>query len=500
MPNPKDNTLHIQPTLEPPEPLINPASEAAPYPVGALPDIMRNAVHEFQSYGKQPMALVACSALAAASLCTQAHINVARDRALIGPTSLNMTVIARSGERKTSTDRRMSQPVRQWQESYLKERADDIKSQQAEIDAHEAEKAGLLAKIKSKAGKSDISGFKDQLKFLAKNSPPPPIIPCYFYEDCTPEALGQNLAEGWPSASVWSDEAGLVIGGHGMKEDSATRYLALLNRMWDGNTFERKRTTAKSFTIKGRRLTCSLMMQHEVLLRLSLGSNGISRGIGFMARYLFAHPVSTMGTRLYQEPPITTPKLDAWDNRLRHILDFEMPMDRKTFELSPRVIAMQPAAKQSWVSYFNSVEKELSADGEFTDVADFASKSGENAARIAGVFQLLNTQSFGDVTQETMEQALAIAGWHLLEAKRLFDSDIQSPAILDAIKLEGWILAQEGQVSPRDILHRGPNKLREKSVRDEALKLLQEKNRLFIEKIGGKDVIIVHPELTGGQA
>src|SRR5690349_17193121 len=46
------------------------------------------------------------------------------------------------------------------------------------------------------------------------------------YEDMTPEALAQDLAAGWPSASLWSDEAGLVVGGHGMGKDSVMRYLA----------------------------------------------------------------------------------------------------------------------------------------------------------------------------------------------------------------------------------------------------------------------------------
>jgi hypothetical protein len=80
-------------------------------------------------------------------------------------------------------------------------------------------------------------------------------MPTLFYEDVTPEGLAQEIAAGWPSAALWSDEAALVIGSHGMGKDSALRYLGLLNRFWDGNSFERFRTTTKSFSVTGRRLT-----------------------------------------------------------------------------------------------------------------------------------------------------------------------------------------------------------------------------------------------------
>src|SRR5690349_840088 len=51
-----------------PEPLIAPDEEPRPYPVDALPGHMQRAVRAYQSYGKQPMALVACSALGSLSL------------------------------------------------------------------------------------------------------------------------------------------------------------------------------------------------------------------------------------------------------------------------------------------------------------------------------------------------------------------------------------------------------------------------------------------------
>ena len=84
-----------------PIPLINEAeSEDHPYPIEALPSIVRNAVITYQQYGQQPLPLIACSALANVSLACQTLANVARDSLLISPVSLYFITVASSGERE----------------------------------------------------------------------------------------------------------------------------------------------------------------------------------------------------------------------------------------------------------------------------------------------------------------------------------------------------------------------------------------------------------------
>ena len=103
-------------------PLYADHEEAKPYPIEALPPIMHGAVKDCQAYGQQPTALVACSALAAASLAAQGLADVARRPGLVGPMSLNVLVVAASGERKTTADRRMARAIRQWQNEEIERR------------------------------------------------------------------------------------------------------------------------------------------------------------------------------------------------------------------------------------------------------------------------------------------------------------------------------------------------------------------------------------------
>lgn len=80
-----------------PIPLIHEFEESLPYPAQCLPNPIREAVIGYHQYGKQPLSLIACSALASVSLACQTIANVARDRFLISPVSLYFIQVALSG-------------------------------------------------------------------------------------------------------------------------------------------------------------------------------------------------------------------------------------------------------------------------------------------------------------------------------------------------------------------------------------------------------------------
>ena len=102
-------------------PLLREAEKPLPYPSEALPDVIRLAVESYQDYGQQPIEMVAMSALSMVSLACQGLANVARDRKLVSPLSLNMMVAADSGERKSSGDQTFSAAAHEWQKAKKEE-------------------------------------------------------------------------------------------------------------------------------------------------------------------------------------------------------------------------------------------------------------------------------------------------------------------------------------------------------------------------------------------
>src|SRR3954454_3965563 len=107
-------------------------------------------------------------------------------------------------------------------------------------------------------------------------------------EDVTQKKLAEDIATSWPSSSLWSDEGGTVVGSHGMSEERAMRFLSLLNKLWDGSSFDQRRIGRGHVHIEGRRFTVSLMMQSAVLKKLVGVDGGAARGTGALAWFLIA--------------------------------------------------------------------------------------------------------------------------------------------------------------------------------------------------------------------
>ena len=151
-----------------PEPLTEPL-EALPYPVEALPRLLRDAVTEAQAFVQAPIALVACSARSALSLAAQGVANVRRDHQLVGPISLYLLAVADSGERKTTCDAIFSAGLRDWETERRQEMAAEIVTCEAASAVHEAKKAGVLEAIKQKRrrGQDTAGEERDPVRCLA---------------------------------------------------------------------------------------------------------------------------------------------------------------------------------------------------------------------------------------------------------------------------------------------------------------------------------------------
>ena len=235
-----------------PIPLMPNSNTAAPYPVHALPATIHDAVLSYQRYGKQPLEMVAMSALSNMALACQGLVNIARDEKLKSLISLSFIVAAESGERKTSADRQFAQAARDWQKQRQTDMQDEVKKAAAAIKAHEAQRAGLLSQITAftkKGQHASANKIKDELEILELTAPTLPVVPRLFYEDTTQEALIEALSKGWPSAALSSDEAAIVLGGHGFREEKAMQFFGCLNRLWDGNGYSRNRATTSSFDL-----------------------------------------------------------------------------------------------------------------------------------------------------------------------------------------------------------------------------------------------------------
>lgn len=483
-----------------PEPQPLTASHAPePYPLDALPDTVRAAVEEVAGFVKAPLPMVASSALAALSLAIQAHVDIKRAEKLHGPTGLFLLTIADSGERKSTCDGFFTKAIRDYEAEQAEAAKPVLKRYKADIEAWEAKRSGIKDKIRHLAKDSKpTDGMESALRELEQDKPEPPRVPRLMYADATPEALAHGLAKQWPSGGVVSAEAGIVFGSHGMGKDSVMRNLATLNQLWDGTSLTIDRRTSESFTVQGARLTVALQVQEPTLREFFSKSGALARGTGFLARFLVAWPASTQGFRPFTEPPTNWPALAAFNQRLAAILSQPEPIDYDG-ALTPAMLSLSPEAKRAWVEYHDAIERELASGGELYDVRDVASKSADNAARLAALFQVFE-HGTGAVSLDCFESASRITAWHLSEARRFFGELALPPELADAARLDSWLIEycqreRVETVNKRYLRQHGP--VRDGARLDSAIMELVELDRLRLRKDGRRIDVAVNPTLLG---
>ncbi|MBL0168491.1 MAG: DUF3987 domain-containing protein [Propionivibrio sp.] len=237
------------------------------------------------------------------------------------------------------------------------------------------------------------------------------------------------------------------------------RNLATLNQLWDGNRLTVDRKSSESFTVRGARLTVALQVQEPTLREFFKQSGALARGTGFLARFLVAWPESTQGFRPFTEAPANWPNLAAFNRRIAAILDQPVPIDEDG-ALTPPMLPLTTEAKTAWIEFHDAIEIELASGGELYDVRDVASKSADNAVRLAALFHVFDGGG-GAIGAEAFESGGRIAAWHLTESRQFFGELALPVEMADAARLDSWLIEhcrreQTHFVSKRYVRQHGP--------------------------------------------
>ena len=124
---------------------------------------------------------------------------------------------------------------------------------------------------------------------------------------------------------------------------------------------------------------------------------------------------------------------------------------------------------------------------------DVAAKSADNAARLAGLFERFVNNDGVSVSQDSFQRAAKVAAWHLEEVKRFFGEIGLSQVVLDAVRLESWLVdfKHKEELSQRYTQRYGP--FRDKKRLDSALTELESLDRIKLVQEGKRKLIKVNP-------
>jgi putative DNA primase/helicase len=136
--------------------------------------------------------------------------------------------------------------------------------------------------------------------------------------------------------------------------------------------------------------------------------------------------------------------------------------------------------------------------GELHTLRDVASKSADNAARLAALFQMFEG-SGGAIGAEAFEGASQITAWHLNEARRFFGELALPAELADAARLDSWLIEhcqreRTHLVPTREAQRLGP--VRDKERLTTALRELDELDSVRVVQEGRRRTIKVNPALV----
>ena len=457
-----------------PTPLFKELRPAKPIPFSAL-GALQSPVEAIQTLTQAPAAIAMQSVLGTASLAAQPFANV---ETLNGdsPISLFLLTVAASGERKSACDKLASLAID-------KIEAPRLRAYRRQIQNFEVEKASYQKKSRSRGKDLEYEVIEEEAGVSSIfDRPEQPIMPTTKMSDPTIEGLICHFEGGNPSVAIFSDEGGQFFGGHGMKKENTLKTAAALSKLWDGVTFDRVRASSPPVRLMGRRSSLHLMIQPGVAETV-LG-DPMLRDQGLLSRLLVSWPESKIGYRAIDETPdqindreLAKIQLEAFSKKISILLETPFPNhpeDKK--ELCPRTLPLSKEARKLLVNFYNRVEVAQRPGHAFEYMHGFASKSAEQAARIAGIYSIYADVDVIKVTETKMEHAIELMEWYLEEAQRIADTGLVSVSIRQAEALREWLIDRwtEPAIDIRTVVKRGPNHLRQADTVKQAMGVLVE--------------------------
>lgn len=441
--SPADYNAPATPQWEQPIPF---AQHTLPtFPVDALPPTIRDYVLAVAETTQTPVDMAATAALAVLALCQQGKYRIKGKDDWIEPLNLFTVIVAEPSERKSAVISHMTGAVHRFEAEYNKQHSGAVERSRMEKRILEKQQRNLEEMvIKGKAQMEDLQDVAMQLANFRE------VMPMRLYvDDVTTEKLTSVLAENNGTAAVVSAEGGIfdMLAGIYTKNVNIDVFL----KAHSGDDIRVDRIGRSSESIFHPALTVLLAVQPSVLSGMM--SNGVFRGRGLTARFMYCMPQSKVGDRKYRTQPIPDEVSRCYEILIRNLLQEETPQ-------TPELIRLSPEADKLLEDFACYVESKLKT--EYSDIPDWAGKLVGAVLRISGLLcraanahcsDFLDLSDSMTVDEATMAGAIAIGRYfteHSRAAYSLMGADglvKQSQYTLDAIMKNGLL-----EFNRRDIM------------------------------------------------
>ncbi len=352
-----------------PTPLRSDGTNLLPFPVNALPPILREMAQAIATTTSTDPAMAGTAILSAVSYCFSGVYRMSAKRDHTEPLVLDALTIAEPSFKKSPVISMVKRPYIQFAHDWNENNKQNIFKAQAErkllegkllaLEKKEDVTADEIAEMQTKLSNIPLSNFRR-------------IV----VDDITPESLVNQLEENGTLLMI-SDEAGM-LGNFSGRYSNNVPNLDLLLKSWNGETYISDRATRASIVLKKPYMSICLACQPYVFD--SMISNTAFRGSGLIARLVYCFPISNIGSRRYDTQPVPEEVAENYKKLIYKLLN-----DKFTYHDEKELyLHFDGKAYNEFVQYYNNyIEPRLLTDMAFCK--DWGGKYHGLILRLCGI-------------------------------------------------------------------------------------------------------------------
>ncbi len=365
-------------------------------------------------------AMICAAVLAASALCMQGRFQVGypSGNGHAEHLCLYLVIVASPGERKSSVFAKALSPIRAWQESKRDSYRTELASYRARQEAIHAEIESVKQKL-HKASGADRVALGDDLTslYLDENALQLPASPELIAMDTTTEALASLLELTGGSAGIFTDESDFFKIIAGLYNRGQASNLGLVLKAYDGSPFHR---TRRQETVVLERPLLSMCLFAQPVLFEQMQGNPELQGRGMVGRLLFCQPERMAGRRdVTVSDPIDSQAEEMYRELLGDFLEMGQLPDAQIHRLG-----WEPQAAALMLKYLQMIENSMQAGHSMEQAADYASKAGGAAIRMAGILHLMHSRGESmAIPVEIAEKAIRLHKYFFGEKVRELDAE-----------------------------------------------------------------------------
>lgn len=448
--------------------LLNDVPDVPEFPVECLPAWMGDYCVDVAMALQVPVDLNAMLVLALAGAAFARKVEVEIRNGWTEPLNVFCVIALPPGERKSAAFAKAIKPVEKVEAALIEEAAPAIAEAETRLRQQQAKLAHLEKQLAKEQEAAKATAMREQALDLAReiSNAIIPVQPVLIVDDETPESLDKTLAAQGGRLLIAAPEGTIFEIVKGRYSDKPIFDVFL--KAHAGDTLRTGRVTRGRNSVERAALTTALAVQPDVIQ--GLAEDASMKGRGFLGRFLYSLPKSSVGYREIATPAASAEVLGLYERTMRALWDCDYRIDGEDGD-APHMLRFSSEADEILQSFERQLEPKLAPDGEYACMGGWANKLSGACARIAGILHLCKHAEAGIATHipiaaDTVRDAARIGFDYLLpHARAAFFTMGLNENVANARHLLKWLLKEKVERFQKRDLHQS-NRGKFKSVDD----------------------------------